>query len=335
MSLDMVFFSDTSMETGKSERELNVLFGLNAQQQESWLKSQLPDFEEVGSVKTIAELRKVIKSDVSIQLAILMRKNPHGGVDKPEEIARVILEHHPDAQIFIIVGTQDQRGNEIISAAESLGCRTLVANGQPISGKDILNVVQELADKVRGKEASLEDQEESKSTLKMILVEGAKGGSGVTTALAALSRYLSETTHERVSLLDFSKGTRYLLQDQEGIHILDPDGDQDFPNTGWLLLEHPGEPPSFLDELKHQLYHVLMVDPSREAMDQARKKMKDDTLVVINRAVIEIMPEEIFEGELKRKPTLMIENNPTAYMLTTWDDMLKDWQPLFEYIVVD
>ncbi len=321
--LDMVFWQEEEeeMDLGQS---FKLLLCCNAPQNEDWLKSQLPDFEEVGRSKNVTELKKILKMNESVHLAIIMRKTGSTGVDKPEEMAKIIREHSPDAQIFIIVGKKDERGIEIVNQAEKYGCRTLTAENGPIKAAHILKEVENLAKMAKSVRNQVSKQDLDNDKLQVVVVERAKGGSGQTTAMAVIAQLLNKQG-KNVKVFDHSGGFSYLTS-----HKLDDlmISNGDIPKTGWLITETP------IDELNkdYDLHRILIVDPSTEALVRAKEKITEDTILIVNRAEPTVLPNEIYTGEFKRAPNLIVPYNPTPYLLSDWESIFMEWEPLIDFL---
>ncbi len=335
---DIVFFEEENTETGEHVSP-QLLLACNAKQQEDWLRKELDDFEESGRVKNLAELQKHLKDCKPIDMAILLKRNKVGGVYKSDEMARAILEHSPDAQVLIIVGSNDAKGQKIIQAADEMGCRTLVANdGQKINGEMIQQVVQEMADEIRQKFEELEetweeeqelDSLDEKQLLHVVYIEGAKGGSGRTTALVALARSLKEKQKE-VIVLDDTQGCTFMIKEEEGIKVRTSKELPEWPEKGWVLVD--GAPPESIEEDEDKVvHHVLITDPSLESLNRAQKKIKPDTIIIVNRT-LESIPTAIYENELQREPSFMVYADPSSYLIMDTEKVLSDWKPLLSYI---
>lgn len=320
--LDMVFWQDE--EELQEENSLKLLLCCNAPQNEDWLKSQLPDFDEAGRAKNVTELRKVLKANVTIHLAIIMKKTGSSGVDKPEDMAKIIREHSPDAQIFIIVGKKDERGIEIVSEAEKYGSRCLTAEGGPIKASDILEEVTNLADKAREQIQHEEEVEIEEDKSKIVLVKGAKGGTGTTTTMAVVAQMLDKQGEE-VKVYDPSKGCTYLSSSTLEKLIIDKFY---LPAAGWLVTEILED----ADNSNYDLYRILVVDPSAEALSKAKNEVTEEDILIINRAEPQVLPNEIYSGEFKRAPDLIVPYKPTPYLLTDWESIFVDWEPLINLL---
>jgi hypothetical protein len=320
-ALELVFFADETTQAEELQK-LQLLLCCNAPQQEDWLKSQLPNFEEAGRAKNLTELKKILKNADKLDLAILLRKNGAVGVDRPEEMAKVILEHSPHCLVFIIVGSKDRRGMEIIQVAEELGCRTLSAEGKPIVAADIQKEVKELSLLIQ--ERRIPPREEPKEVLHVIEVEGSKGGCGVTMALCVVAQLLKETTGEPTYILEQSGGCAFHKITEKGIILLkrsDP-----LPTRGWLLIEGPADSLEQMDGQSEQ--HLLIVEPSAESFCRAKKKMRPQTWVIVNRAEADVLPNAVYTAELSIEPRLIIPYRPDPYIATDWEKITPDWKPL-------
>lgn len=322
--LDMVFWQDE--EDLQDENSLKLLLCCNAPQNEDWLKSQLPDFGEAGRAKNVTELRKVLKANETIHLAIIMRKTGSNGVDKPEDFAKTIREHSPDAQIFIIVGKKDERGSEIVEKTTTYDCRTLTAENGSIKAIDILQEVEYLANIAR-EDFKQEQAIVEENKLKVVVVEGVKGGCGETTAMAIIAKML-KNQGEEVFVLDKSGGCKYLGNsdlDQWTIGI------DNLPTEGWLIIEE-----KIVDlDYKHELFHILVSDSSAESLAKAKERLSEEqnALIIINRTEPEVLPNEIYKGEFGRSPELIVQYRAAPYLVFDWDVIYKDWQPLLHQLL--
>lgn len=322
--LNMVFWQDE--EELQEKNPLKLLLCCNASQNEDWLKSQLPDFDEAGRAKNVPELRKTLKANETIHLAIIMRKTGSNGVDKPEDFAKIIREHSPDAQIFIIVGKKDERGSEIVEKTELYDCRTLTAENGSIKAIDILQEVEYLANIAREKFKKEQDLVQE-NMLKVVVVEGVKGGCGETTAMVILAKML-KNQGEEVSLLDKSGGCKYLGNpDLDHLTI----GVDSLPEEGWLIIEE-----KMVDlDYKHDLVHILVSDSSTESLARAKERLLEspNSLIIINRTEPDVLPNEIYKGEFGRSPDLVVPYRAAQYLVFDWDVIIKDWQPLLHQLL--
>lgn len=324
----MVFFEAT--ETVAPQ----LLLGCNASQQENWLAGLLEDFEECGRITSLEDLQRTLAETDIIHLAVLLRKNRHGGVDHVEEMAQAILAHSPEARVLIIVGTNDKRGQEIVEAVSSLSCRTLLANGpkSPITAEAIQEEVLNFAVAIRQEqeaaqaleELEQEEETEEKTLLRTVYVEGAKGGCGCTTALVTLARLL-QRDGQPVSILDRTGGSFYMIQEEEGIPVHSVPFD--FPASGWVLID--GTPPEEPTEEGQIIAHVVIADPSSEAMAKVQERARPDSLLVINRSLMDI-PLQVYEQEAKRAVDVTVNADPYVYTMKDNERILEDWQPLLE-----
>lgn len=318
--MDLVFWQDEEDTKGKP---LKLLLCCNASQNEDWLKNQLQEFEEVGRSKNITELKKTLKVNEYINLAIIMRKSANSGVDNPEEMARLIYEHSPDAQIFIIVGKTDEIGTEIVEKTKKFGCRTLTADNGPIRAADILQEVQNLAKMAKDSFHQQETITEEKK-LKVVFIEGVKGGCGQTTLMAIVGQMLKESG-ETVSILDTSGGMEYLNHNLEECLI----SKDQLPDEGWLIIDN-----SLVEiEDDHDMFHIILADATTESLARVKSKIQEKDLIVINRAEPTILPNEIYKGELKRDPNLIVSYRAAPYFLQEWEEIFKDWQPLLKQLL--
>lgn len=322
--LDMVFWQDE--DEIQEENSLKLLLCCYAPQNEDWLKSQLPDFDEAGRAKNVTELKKVLKSNETIHLAILMRKTGSNGVDKPEDFAKAIREHSPDAQIFIIVGKKDERGSEIVEKTKLYDCRTLTAENGSIKAIDILQEVEYLANIAREKFKKEQDLVQE-NMLKVVVLEGVKGGCGETTAMAIIAKML-KNQGEEVSLLDKSGGCKYLGNpDLDQLTI----GVDSLPEEGWLIIEG-----KMVDlDYKHDLVHILVSDSSTESLARAKERLLEspNSLIIINRTEPDVLPNEIYKGEFGRSPDLVVPYRAAPYLVFDWEVIYMDWQPLLHQLL--
>ncbi|MEZ2659222.1 hypothetical protein [Aneurinibacillus aneurinilyticus] len=326
----MMFYEETETTVPQ------LLLACNAVQQENWLAGLLGDFEECGRVKDMNELNETLEHTDTVHLAVLLRKNRHGGVEKVEEMARLILEHSPQARVLIIVGANDKRGKEIVQAVQELPCRTLLANGpkSPITGEAIQEEVLSFAEAIRQEQEEQSDSEhwipeeeeqvEAPPILRKVFVEGVKGGSGCTTAITMLARMLHQKG-QPVHIFDPTGGCNYTIDEHESIPV--HQARFEYPADGWVVID--GVPPEDWNESEEHISHVLIADSSREALVKVQERIRPYSLLVINRTLTEI-PNEVYEQETKQKPDVYVVADPYTYIMKEEGRMLADWAPLLE-----
>lgn len=303
MNNDLIFFSFDEVETEVNTTK-EIILMLNAKPQENFIKESLGQEHNYTIVTTASEAKQAALKD-RIDLVIALRKSKRGGVEDPIKMVEIIKNDHPEVEAAFIVGYEDEIGLEMIAQAKEIGAYTISHPSAPISAQDILVVIDEIKQGWK--------VEVSSTPNNLILVESAKGGAGSTTVAISIA---AAAEGKKTLLIDQKGGIRsYFYIDLKQTAFLD---------QAYALNEHIDY--LFADEVTSRIIedacekydlvilddvklagkleveykHLLVINSTAEALMNAKEKLKEDSLLIYNASVSDILPAEVVAHELKK-----------------------------------
>lgn len=306
----MIFWG-TEPENDQSKKK-EVVLAVQAKRQEAFLEAQLGEECIFSSVGSVTEAKELAVKKNRIDLLIVLRKSQYGGVDQPVEIATEVLKLHPNCEVLLIIGAEDEIGLNMLKEGEKLGARLLSSSDKPISADEISAVLANVK------------KSWNRNPVKIFSVNSAKGGSGATSVTLGLAAVQKEKT----LILDskggigtfFDKNTEHSDREDE---IISVGIDMDYLKVRKLTVSMTENictkyETVFVDEVEIEegieYQSIIVVDPVAESIKNSKKITKDNSLVVLNSDISAVIPKEVIEHELGKSIFHVIKHDRELYL---------------------
>lgn len=306
----MIFWGSEPSEDVFGRKE--VVFAIQAKRQEAFLEAQLGEECNFLTVKNVAAAKQLATGKNKIDLLIVLRKSQYGGVDEPIEIVKQIKLYHPNCEVLLIIGAEDEVGVKMLEEGKKIGAITLSSSDKPISAEQICDVLAEVK------------KSWNRKPMKVYSIFSAKGGSGATT----LALGLAAAQNEKMLMVD-SKGGIGAFFDKD-IEFSNLEEGIVSVGENWDYLKVKELTASIVENIcsKYETVivdevdiqegieyqSILVVDPSAEAIKNARKIMTDKSLVVLNSDMPTIIPKEVTEHELGKSLFHVINHDRELFL---------------------
>ncbi|HJV47209.1 MAG TPA: hypothetical protein VJ824_15945 [Bacillota bacterium] len=284
-----------------------VFLAIGNDRLETVLKEKLAELYqdfEAYSVRDLSTLQERLAQVDHVDLVITLRSNAQGGVLQSLEIIQSVKSTFALAEGIVIVGNEDDEGKKLLTKAKRSKIRTV--SGERVSISQIEQEMKQVIEKWGVKE----------KVGQIIHVEAAKGGSGATSFIAQLAVSLA-TEGKRALIVDQKKGVHFWFGVQLGTKVkLTPSIDlihnyeligHETTNYDYILVDG--------NSVEGKDHHILILDPSEEAIGKAKGKIEARTKIILNQALPQIMAKEVIEHEIDHPIQMVIEHDREAYML--------------------